>query len=364
MKVLVVTGASGGHIFPAISFIEALTLKDKDISTQLVLPERSRNFCNLPAHCSAKYISSPKLTLSINSKNLIALVELFKACLQSLKIVLGFRPDIVVGFGSLDSIPLLLFAWFFRIKTLIHEQNVIPGRANRLLAKFVDQIAISFDETRNYLGINPDKIVLTGNPLRKEMVRIDKASAREFFGLSRDKLTILVTGGSQGSQHINFAASDALISLFSSADFQVIHICGNKDYELLDKKYKDFKSKVKLMPFSDKMQYAYNASDLAITRAGATTVTELIYFNLPALVIPYPFAYAHQYNNAKILQKDRRAVIIDDAQLDTPKLKELLVSLVSDCGKIKAMQSNVDSNLKKSAAASLVELAVSFKVNH
>ena len=359
MKVLVVSGASGGHIFPAISFIEALKERDNQIVTQLVLPQRSSSFCNLSAHYNARYICSPKLTLSINSRNLIALLQLPEVFLQNLKIILEFKPDLVVGFGSLDSIPLLLLAWFFRIRTLIHEQNVIPGKANRLLAKFVDQVAISFEQSREYLHINLQRVILTGNPIRKELVRIDKSRAREFFSLHKDKLTILVTGGSQGSQHINYAFSDCVISILGLVDFQVIHICGSKDYEMLGKKYKDFNSKIKLMPFLDKMQYAYSAADLAITRAGATTVAELIYFNLPALVVPYPFAYVHQYENAKILQKDCLALIINDKELDTSKLKELLISLLKDPEKINSMRSKEKHISGGSAAQILAKLAVS-----
>jgi len=359
MKVLVTTGASGGHIFPAISFIEALKERDSQVVTELVLPQRSHSFCNLPAYCKARYISSPRLSLSINSRNLIALAELPKVFLQSLRIILEFKPDIVVGFGSLDSIPLLFFAWFFRIRTLIHEQNVIPGRANRLLARFVDQVAISFEKSREYLSINFQKVALTGNPLRKEMVRMDKTKSREFFFLDKDKLTILVTGGSQGSQHINATFSDAIIDILSIADFQVIHICGNKDYDMLRKKYEKFNSRIKVMPFLNDMQYAYSASDLAITRAGATTVAELNYFNLPALIIPYPYAYAHQYENARFLQNDGRAVIIDDKELNTLKLKELIINLVSHPEKISSMHRREGIINERTAAQLLADLAVS-----
>jgi UDP-N-acetylglucosamine--N-acetylmuramyl-(pentapeptide) pyrophosphoryl-undecaprenol N-acetylglucosamine transferase len=359
MKVLVVSGASGGHIFPAVSFIEAILEKDNLAQVQLILPLRSSNLCNIPAYCNVRYICSPKLTLSLNSKNLAALFQLAKSFWQSFKIFTEFKPDIVVGFGSLDSIPLVLLAWFFRSKTLIHEQNVIPGRANRLLSKFVDKVAVSFIKTKDQFSILPEKIVSTGNPLRKDMLRTDKNKAREFFGLAKDKMTILVTGGSQGSQRINTAFAKALKGILDLADIQVIHICGNKDYDDLNQKYQGIDTKVRLLSFSDKMQLAYSASDLAITRAGATTIAELEYFNLPAVIIPYPFAYAHQHNNAKVLELQGRAVIIHDKDLDTDKLKEILVSLISNPVKIDSMRRKVNHPDEKSAAFLLADLAYS-----
>ena len=153
MKVLVVAGVSGGHIFPAVSFISALKEKHKEIATLLVLPVRSLKFGILLTDHKTRYISTSTISLSINSSNLIALAMFLKGAWESLRIILEFKPDIVVGFGGLDCLPCLFFAWFFRIKTLIHEQNVLPGRANKLLAKFVDQVALSFAETKKYLNL-------------------------------------------------------------------------------------------------------------------------------------------------------------------------------------------------------------------
>ncbi|MDD2679802.1 MAG: UDP-N-acetylglucosamine--N-acetylmuramyl-(pentapeptide) pyrophosphoryl-undecaprenol N-acetylglucosamine transferase, partial [Candidatus Omnitrophica bacterium] len=224
MKVLVVTGASGGHIFPAASFISALQDKHQEIETLLVLSSRSLKTGIALDNYKVRYISTPRLSRSIDINNLIALAKFLKGAWESLKIIVGFKPDIVIGFGGLDSIPCLFFAWFFRIKTLIHEQNVLPGRANRLLARFVDRAAISFSETKERLKINPGKIILTGNPLRRQLKIIAKAQALDFFGLPKDKLTLLVMGGSQGSQHINTEFLKAAAFLKDTAKFQVIHL--------------------------------------------------------------------------------------------------------------------------------------------
>ena len=362
MRVLVVTGASGGHIFPAASFIRALKERVKDVETLLVLPARGLKAVNSLSDCNVKYICTPGVSLKINFNNLIALGAFIKGSWESLRIILKFKPDLVVGFGSQDSVPGLFFAWLFRIKTLIHEQNVLPGRANSLLAKFVDRVALSFDETKRYLNINQAKIAVTGNPLRQELKITDKAIGLDYLGLDKDKFTILVMGGSHGSQRINSAFLKALGKLPENAALQVIHICGSRDYDSLRDKYKNIAWKVKLLPFLEQMQYAYSAADLALCRAGATTVAELIYFNLPAIIIPYPFAYAHQYANAKVLEGRKSALIVEDKDLDTAGFRELLYGLISDPDKIRNLRSNHSQASNNSAASLLAELTVSLLV--
>ncbi len=359
MKILVVTGASGGHIFPAVSFIEALRERHREIDTLLVLPKRGYKPQTLLTDCKIKYISTSTITLNISRANLIAIARFFRGIKESLGIILEFKPDIVVGFGSLDSLPCLFFGWLFRIKTLIHEQNVLPGKANRLLAHFSDRVAVSFAETKDYLNINPRKVVLTGNPLRKQLRRIDKAAALDSFGLSRDKFTLLVMGGSQGSRNINSGFLKAIESLDKTSSYQVIHLTGELDYATVKQAYERMGIEAKVFVFFENMEQVYSASDLAVSRAGATTIAELSYFGLPAVLIPYPFAYAHQYNNARVLEEAKRAAIINDSDLDSPKLKETLSSLINDPEKINIMRRNCAETKEGCASLKLAELAVS-----
>jgi UDP-N-acetylglucosamine--N-acetylmuramyl-(pentapeptide) pyrophosphoryl-undecaprenol N-acetylglucosamine transferase len=361
MRVLVVTGASGGHIFPALSFL--ITLKDKngEIDTLLVLPKRSTVSQIIPDDYHVKYLPTSSLTLCFDAKNLIALWLFIKGFFLSLFIILEFRPDIVVGFGSLDSVPIVMLAWLFRIKTLIHEQNVIPGRANRLLVKFSDKIAISFAKTKSYLDIDPRKIVLTGNPIRQELKKLEKKMALDFFGFSDNKFTILVMGGSQGSHSINLAIMGAISVMKYNYRLQVIHICGVKDHDLLYERYRDLSVSVKfkLFTFLKDMQYAYSACDLVVCRAGATTIAELIHFSLPAMIIPYPFAYQHQLCNAMILRNEGCAEVIEEGKLSSDRLRESLDSFIGDDGKIKAMRSNYGEKFRLNASELLAKEALS-----
>jgi len=355
MKILVVTGASGGHIFPALSFLDTLKDKYKDIDTLLILPKRSLGVSKIADDSKIRYISISTINLSFSPRNFIALLRFFKGSLESLILLLEFRPDIVVGFGSLACVPMVLLAWIFRIKTLIHEQNVIPGQANRLLAKFSDKIAISFKETRDYFKGSSRKIVFTGNLIRKELKRIDRNKALDFFGLGSDKFTILVMGGSAGSHRINLGFLNAISKSWSKSDFQIIHSSGLKDYDLLKDSYKDLGINFKLFGFLNEMQHAYSACDLVICRAGATSLSEIIFFGLPAIIIPYPFAYAHQINNAKVLENKGCAIIIKDNELDGNILRQTIEGLINNPKEIKKMRLAYDNIIVANANDLLVD---------
>jgi len=378
MRVLIVTGASGGHIFPALSFQDALKKKHNEIDTLLVLPKRNIKKQALNISYKVKYLSISPIELHFDFKNFVAIFNFFKGFFESLFIIFEFSPDIVVGFGSLTCVPLLIIAWVMRIKTLIHEQNVIPGRANRLLARFADKIAISFAQTQDYLGINKTKIVLTGNPIRQELKMIDRFKALTFFGFDdnkprpssniildlnegRGKFTILVMGGSHGSHKINMCFQEAISTLYDVYRLQIIHITGEEDYSFLEKSYKDLNLKVKLFSFLKDMQYAYSICDLAISRAGATTIAELINFALPAIIIPYPFAYKHQLSNAKVLERRGCAIIIDDNELNAGFLKQFIESLTSNPDRLKNMRLGYEGFPKVCANESLVNEVMSLQ---
>jgi len=358
MKVLVVSGSSGGHIFPALGFIDTLKDREEDLDALLVLPKKSViNHSQIPT-CQINYISISPIKLSLDLRNFVAIFNFFKGSLESLLIILKFKPDLVVGFGSIVSIPIIFFAWSFGIKTLLHEQNVIPGRATKLLVKFADKLAVSFAKTQDYFRGCQKKIVFTGNPIRKELIRIEKKEALAFFGFHNDKMTLLVTGGSLGSHKINTEFFKAISTMNEKRNIQVIHLAGQKDYESLRLNYKGVHVEVKLFSFLRSMQYAYSASDLVICRAGATTITEIQSFGLPAIIVPYPYAYKHQLNNALVLKKMGTAIIIEDHELDAGMLRQVISELINHPEKISAMRSRYHNILKPSANDLLVDAAL------
>lgn len=360
MKILVATGSSGGHIFPALGFIEALKEKDRNIDVLLVLPRKSIREQTFPEDYRVKHISVSTVKLSLGFKNIISLFNLLKGFFESLFLMVEYRPDVVVGFGSLNSVPLIILGWLFRTNTIIHEQNVTPGRATRLLSMFADKVAISFAETKDYLKIDQEKIILTGNPIRKDLKRIDRSEALKFFGFNEDRFTVLVVGGSQGSHRINICFMEALSLLSEHNRFQVIHICGTKDFDLLMEKYEDLDLKFDLVAFLKEMQYAYSAADIAISRAGASSVSELFFFGLPSIIVPYPYAYAHQLSNARVLEKIKASVIIKDDKLEAQDLKRLIEDFMNNPDKIKRMRENLIQNPLPDARNLLVRQALSF----
>jgi UDP-N-acetylglucosamine--N-acetylmuramyl-(pentapeptide) pyrophosphoryl-undecaprenol N-acetylglucosamine transferase len=357
VKILIVSGSSGGHIFPALSFIEALKEKPHPPDMLLILPRENilKNTTVVP--CPVEYLSIPVFKPGFTLSNLKGLLKLFNAGLETIYISLKFKPDIAVGFGSLICVPVVLSAWFFRVKTVIHEQNVIPGKANKFLAIVCDKVAVSFKETKDYFK-EKRKIVYTGNPLRKSIIKIDKKKALDFFGFEEDKFTILIVGGSQGSRRINqeflkFAASQTV-----KGQLQVIHLSGEKDYSQLKQDYAGLGIKVKLFSFLDSMEYAYSASELVLSRAGAGTITEIIYFKIPAIIIPYPYAHKHQLANAEILEKYGCAIIIEDSKLNAGSLKQALVPLVDNRNKLESMRRGYDNLFKPHAAKNLADLVM------
>jgi len=363
VRILVITGASGGHIFPALGFLDTLKGKHKNIDTLLILPKKNIiNQISDLGYYKINYISVSPIKLNLDFSNFTAVFNFLKGSLESIVILLKFKPDIVVGFGSMASIPMLIFAWTFRIKTLIHEQNVIPGRANRFLAGFSDKIAVSFAETRDYFKKYKRKVVFTGNPIRKGLVRIDKDKALNFFGLSQDKFTILIMGGSQGSRKINQEFLRVISTLSDKSRLQVIHLAGQRDYDLLQSAYKDLDMHSRLFRFLEPMEYAYSAADLVISRAGATTIAEMIFYGLAAIIIPYPFAYKHQMANARVLEKIGAAIIIKDNELDSSILMQIIDGLINNPLRLKDMRSGYDNLLRMDANALFTDNVLSLSL--
>lgn len=347
-RILLVTGASGGHIYPALGLLDALREKYPGCGTLLVLPKVNPV---TPAELSGQNIRFiPAMRLGAGFRIPVSIFGICAGALESIWILLVFRPGLVIGFGSLNSLPAVCLARALGIKTMIHEQNVVPGRANVFLFRFCDKAAVSFLKTRDYLPGHPEKIVFTGNPLRKSLTRMDRQEALSFFGLAEGKFTLLVSGGSQGSQRINAVFLEAMAGLGSRDKLQVIHLCGRREYAALETGYRGLGVDVRLFGFLKDMQYAYSAADMILCRAGATTLAEVIHFAIPAVLIPYPYAHKHQVRNAEVLSSIGAALAIDDSRLEAAALRDTLTQLMADAGKLERMRSAY-RNLSKGHAA-------------
>ena len=335
MRILLVTGSSGGHIFPAKALIDSLKASGNEVL--LVLPQKNQENKISFEFVPIKYIHCANLSFNLNSKNISGVYFFLWGAWEGMRIIIKFKPDVVVGFGSLNTVALMFWAWLFRVKTIIHEQNVIPGRANRCLAKLVDKVAVSFSQTNSYLNISREKISLTGNPIRRDLVRLNRQEALDFFKFKEGKFNILITGGSQGAHKLNTTCLAALSACQVKDNLQVIHISGVSDFATLQAGYISLALDYRLYDFLSAMQYAYSVADLVICRAGATTIAELQRFGIPAILVPYPFAYAHQLANAQILESLKAALIIRDEEFTPEELNDKLREFLEDSQKIKTM---------------------------
>ena len=324
MRVIIATGGTGGHIFPALNVASELRTGGHEIS-----------FAGTFGSAKEQIIQEGYALEELQAKGLYTgswrsvpgfLFSMIKAILKSFGIVRRLKPDAILGFGGYGAFPIVFAGAIFCIPTMIHEQNVLPGRANRLLAKMVKKIAISFKESEKHLGIK--KTVWTGCPSRPALSGCSKASFLKDFSLQENKFTILLLGGSQGSHRINVEWMKTIPLLRQDLDFQFIHLSGQKDFEELNRDYAALDVPYYVCPFLAEMEKAYTVADLVIARAGALTVTEIAAFGLPAVLIPYPHAGGHQKENARILVEREAAEMIEEKDLSAERLKEVIMSFV------------------------------------
>ncbi len=327
MKIILATGGTGGHLFPALETAKVLREEGHEIyflgSFGLGTDPIERNgfaFRDL----NARGLNSWKLNHLVSFA-----VRMLRATVRSLGYLRKQRPERVVGFGGYGAFPVLLAALILRYPTLIHEQNVVPGRANKVLARFVGKVAVSFERSARYF--DGRKTVLTGCPTRLLKKDFNKNELFKDFDLREGKTTILVFGGSQGSHRINEEFLKTARFLKKDLDFQVIHIAGRRDSLSLRGEYLKLDIPFALFDFFERMEQAYAVADLVISRAGASTVTEIAMFDKPALLIPYPYAKGHQRQNALALAQTQFAKVIEEKDLNPQRMKEEILSLLKDC---------------------------------
>lgn len=278
-------------------------------------------------------INAYGLERKISPAALLSVLRVVRSLLQALRIIRRFNPDVVVGFGGYGSFPVVLAARILRAPAVIHEQNAIAGLANRLLSRFATAVAVSFAGTEEQF--RREQVLLTGNPVRTSVKGVARAEAMERFGLSREKTTVLVFGGSKGAARINTAASGAYDLLRARGDVQLLHLTGSENYETVSnaidavRRPEDALGYV-AVPYLDDMGPAYAVADLILSRAGATTIAELTAVGLPSVLVPYPYAVDdHQRANARVLEAHGAARVISDADLTAESLAATVVGLVS-----------------------------------
>ena len=350
MRVLVAGGGTGGHVYPALAILDELAQTVPGVELGYAGTGRGLEARLLPSISNVLFFKTSVRGLPCGLPFLAKLrsaAALALALLQALVIVLRFRPDVVLGVGGYASFPVVfvsaLLGQAMSTRTLIHEQNAVVGRANRVLAPWVDRVLVSFPSTVDDLP-HAKRIVVTGNPVRQD--RLGKEASRDayrWFALDPDKRTVLVFGGSKGSAALTRAVLDLTAEFSDDREIQVLLVTGNEAaaeearQRLRDSGARNFA----VQAYIDQMGQAYAIADLVVSRAGATTLAEITSCGKPAVIVPWEGAADdHQVANAQFLERADACALIREAAILDGGLSQVIRELVHDPRRLVQMAAN------------------------
>ncbi len=334
MHVIVTGGGTGGHIYPALAIAQGLMARGadnkilyvgtKDGMEASLVPETGINFTGISGQGLPRKVSVEMLKTGGKS---------FKAVWETKRILKEFRPDLVVGTGGYVSGPVVLTAALFGIPSILHEQNAVPGITNKILARFVRRVLVTFPESIAHFGVKK-KIIMAGLPVRPEIGKETREQGLKHFGLRPECSTLLVTGGSRGARAINQSMVKVLKDLAARPQIQVIWATGQATYQETMSALKEIgaeRSQWRIFQYLKDMPQALAAADLCVGRAGAAFLAELMVAGKPAILIPYPHAAGnHQEHNARALVQAGAAQLLLDKDLTGEVLLNMINELLAD----------------------------------
>lgn len=360
MRVIISGGGTGGHIFPAISIANAIREQQPDAQILFVGAQGKMEMEKVPA-AGYDIVGLPVAGFQrrLTWKNITFFFKLAASLLKARKIISAFGPDVVVGVGGYASGPVLRMALRKKIPALIQEQNSFPGVTNRILSSKVNTICVAYEGMDRFFP--GSKIVLTGNPIRQELLKpIDINEANTFFGLNPNRKTVLVIGGSLGARSINEGVL-AGIDIFVKNEIQVIWQCGKLYFDEMNQalKSKGVEKYVNISDFVSRMDLAYGRADVVISRAGASSISEIALLGKAAVFVPSPnVSEDHQTKNAKALVDNQAALMIKDAESNC--IAQVAVDLLNDNEKLLSIRSKVSDlshpNASKEIADEVIKL--------
>jgi len=337
-RIVFTGGGTGGHIYPGIATARALKNSVKDLSVLFMGTRRGLEAQLVPQEgFEISFISARGLS-SHPIRAIAALMSVSLGLMQSLKVMMTFKPHLVVGTGGYVSGPVAIAAYFAGVPVIIFEQNIIPGKTTRFISRLAQKVCVSFNETERFLPRG--KVVVTGNPVREVILTRSRDEGRAVLSIAPERLCILITGASQGARSINEGIINALPS-WKDKKWTIIHLTGEKNFEqvksrtdaIIQGEVVDYRC----LGFLRNMEDAYAACDLAVCRAGATTLAEITARGIPSVLIPYPYsAEAHQEKNAAWLQQNGASVMIPDAEVGE-RLSAVITTLADDEAALGAM---------------------------
>jgi UDP-N-acetylglucosamine--N-acetylmuramyl-(pentapeptide) pyrophosphoryl-undecaprenol N-acetylglucosamine transferase len=357
LKFILSGGGTGGHIYPAVAIANELKSRFPDAEFLFVGAKDKMEMQKVPqAGYKIEGLWIAGLQRKLTLQNAMFPFKLIDSLWKSRKIIKQFKPNVVIGTGGFASGPLLQMANMLNIPTVIQEQNSYPGITNKLLSKKANKICVAYENLERFFP--KEKMILTGNPVRQDLIDIEskRAEAIQFFNLDANKKTLLILGGSLGARRVNQLIEKELDN-FLSQDVQVIWQCGKLYFE----DYKKYNSdNVQVLAFIDRMDLVYSAADIVISRAGASSVSELCIVGKPVVFIPSPnVAEDHQTKNAKSIVDKKGAIMLKESELDS-QFSLVFEALLKDQGKQDQLSKNIKHlalpNATKQIADEIVKL--------
>ncbi|UCD77642.1 MAG: undecaprenyldiphospho-muramoylpentapeptide beta-N-acetylglucosaminyltransferase [Desulfobacterales bacterium] len=356
LNIIIAGGGTGGHLFPGIAIAQEFQRRNAAtrvifVSTGNPLEKSVLAKAGFELECiTAAGIKGRGMWNQLKSTLIIPI-----GILESMRIIKKFGPDLAVGLGSYSAGPVIIGAWLLRVPTVVHEQNILPGITNRILARFAKRIYISFENTKS--RFKSEKVLWTGNPVRRELL-VDadrRENGRDNHGDDRF-FTILVIGGSQGAHRINMAVIEALQDLREKEQMYFIHQTGAADEQTVGEAYRQNQIRCTVQPFFDNMAELYRQADLLICRAGATTVAEITALGKAAMFVPFPYAADdHQVLNAGSLSEEGAAEMIIEKNLNGKILSEKIAFYAANSSALKDMAARARRLGKPDAAKHIVD---------
>ena len=327
MRVVVSAGGTGGHIYPALAIINKIKEKEPN-SEFLYIGTTDRMEATIIPEMGYDYVGLE--IKGLNRKNIFKNINVLKSYLKAVKIakeeIKKFNPDVVLGIGGYVTLPVLSAAHSLKIKTFIHEQNSIPGLSNKLLTRKVDAIGVSLPSSLNHF--DKKKTTYTGNPRSEEVINVEKVDKKK-YGLTKNKKLVLFVMGSLGSHTVNNMMQE-ILPKFSKKEYEVLFVTGKGYYDEY-KKMKNVPENVKLVPYLNDMLGVMKSTDLIISRAGASTISEITALGLPSILIPSPYVtHNHQEENAKVLENNGASIIIKENELNAEILLDKIDLILND----------------------------------
>lgn len=352
VKVIITAGGTGGHIYPALSILNKI--KEKEPNSEFIyIGTHNRMEKDIVPKYNIKYIpleiyGLSKRDIKRDIKNIFLIKKAYKECINIMK---DFKPDIVIGVGGYVTYPVILAAHKLGIKTFIHEQNSIPGKSNKILSKIVDAIGVSFKDSSIYFK-DKNKVYFTGNPCSENAIDSKKIKKSE-YGIKEYRKLVLIVSGSLGSNSINNKMIEYLKSV-GNKNYDCIYITGKNYYDEFNKN--KFSNNVHIYPYIDNMVGLLKSVDVIVSRAGASSLSEILALKLPSIIIPSPYvANNHQYYNALSLKNNNACIMIEEKDLN----KDILSTSIDKCLDIEfsnKLKNNMDNLYIKNSSTRIYDI--------